>query len=126
VFTHNIPRGIFIALPLLGIVMMPLYRRPRRYYVEHLLFLLHAHAFLFLLLGLFAIAATILPIDVLVSMLGVAVGVMIPCYYFIAMRRVYGQSRGRTLGKLMVLSLACLLTGLFIIVVTSVYSVLAQ
>jgi hypothetical protein len=126
VFTHNIPRAIFVALPILGLVMMPLYRRPRRYYIEHLLFFLHAHAFLFLLLGLFVIAATIFQVEVLVSALGVAVSVIIPYYYFIAMRRVYGQSRGRTFGKLVVLSLAYLLIGLFIVVATSVYSVLAQ
>jgi hypothetical protein len=126
VFTHSIPRAIFIALPILGLVMMPLYRRPRRYYIEHLLFFLHAHAFLFLLLGSFVIAATIFQAEVLVSALGLAVTVIIPYYYFIAMRRVYGQSRGRTLGKLVALSLAYLLIGLFIVVATSVYSVLAQ
>ena len=127
VFTHNIPRAIFIALPILGLVMMPLYRRRRRYYVEHLLFFLHAHGFLFLVFGLFLIAATILQVEVLVTALGLAVTTLvIPYYYFAAMRRVYGESRGRTLGKLLVLSLAYLVIGLLIVVVTSVYSVLAQ
>ena len=106
--------------------MLPLYRRPRRYYIEHLLFFLHAHAFLFLLLGLFVIAARIVPSAMLVSSVGLAVTCGIPCYYFIAMRRVYGQSRGRTLGKLLVLSLAYLIMSLFILVATAVYSVLAQ
>jgi len=126
VFTHNIPRAIFIALPILGLVMMPLYRRPRRYYIEHLLFFLHAHAFLFLLLGLFAIAATVLQIDLLATVLAVVVGFGIPYYYFVAMRRVYGESRGRTAGKLLMLSGAYLVTGLLILIATSVYSVLAQ
>jgi hypothetical protein len=126
VFAHNIPRAIFIALPILALVMLPLYRRPRRYYIEHLLFFLHAHAFLFLLLALFAIAATVLQIDLLVAVLALAVAVSIPYYYFIAMRRVYGESRGRTLGKLVVLSVAYLVTGLLILIATSVYSVLAQ
>lgn len=126
VFTHNIPRAIFVAVPILGLVMVPLYRRPRRYYVEHVLFFLHAHAFLFVLLGLFAIAATILQAEVLVSALGLAVTFVIPYYYFIAMRRVYGQSRGRTVGKMVMLSLAYLVIGLLILIATSVYSVLAQ
>lgn len=86
---------------------------------------LHAHAFLFLLLG-FAIATTIVQIEVLVSVLGLAVDVIIPYDHFIAMRRVCGQSRGRILGMLLALSLAYLVIGLLIIVVTSVYSVLAQ
>lgn len=125
-FIHNIPRAIFIALPILALVMRPLYRRPRRYYIEHLLFFLHAHAFLFLVLGLFAIAAAAVPSDWLVTVLSLAVAVSIPHYYFIAMRRVYGESRGRTLGKLVVLSLAYLVAGLLILIATGVYSVLAQ
>jgi hypothetical protein len=78
------------------------------------------------LFALFVIVAAIFQVEVLVSTLGLAVALVIPCYYFIAMRRVYGESRGRTLGKLLVLSLTYLVIGLLILVVTSVYSVLAQ
>ena len=39
---------MFVFLPLLALVMKLLYWRPRRYYVEHLLFLVHNHAFVFL------------------------------------------------------------------------------
>ena len=45
---HNIPRAMFVFLPLLALVMKLLYWRPKRYYVEHLLFLIHNHAFVFL------------------------------------------------------------------------------
>ena len=53
---HNIPRAMFMFLPLLALVMKLLYWRPKRYYVEHLLFLIHNHAFVFL-------AATLLIAD---------------------------------------------------------------
>ena len=53
-FMHNLPRAIFLLLPILALVMKPLYRQPPRYFVEHLLFLLHNHAFAFLALGLLA------------------------------------------------------------------------
>ena len=49
---HNIPRAMFVFLPLLALVMKPLYWRPKRYYVEHLLFLVHNHAFVFLALAI--------------------------------------------------------------------------
>ena len=112
--------------PLLALVMKPLYRRPRRYYVEHVLFLLHDHAFLYLLFALTALAAAVLQIHLLVATLDWGVALYIPYYYFVAMRRVYGQSRGRTLAKLAVLLAAYLATALVVLVVTSVYSVLAQ
>jgi len=124
-FTHNLPKAIFLAAPLLALVMRPLYRRPRRFYVEHVLFLLHDHAFLYLLFALNALAAAVLQIHLLVVTLGWGVALYIPYYYFVAMRRVYGQSRVRTLGKLAVLSLAYLVTAFAALVVTSLYSVLA-
>ena len=62
---HNIPRAMFVFLPLLALVMKLMYWRPKRYYVEHLLFLVHNHAFVFLALtivgcsGIFPSSATI-------------------------------------------------------------------
>lgn len=125
-FIHNIPRALFLAVPLLALVMKPLYLGPRRYYVEHLLFLLHDHAFLFLLFTLYWIAVSLLQIHLLVATSGIAVGLYIPYYYYIAMRRVYGQGAARTLGKLVVLSLAYFMTGLLVFAGTALYSVLSQ
>jgi uncharacterized membrane-anchored protein len=89
------------------------------------LFLLHDHAFLYLLLALFAIAAAVLQIHLLVVTLATGVGIYIPDYYFVALRRVYGQSRRRTAGKLAVLSLAYLVTAVVVLLATSLFSVLA-
>ena len=44
----NIPKMMFIFLPLIAAVMAVLYVRSGRYYVEHLLFVVHFHAFFFL------------------------------------------------------------------------------
>ena len=41
---HNLPRAMFVFLPLLALVMKALYWRPKRFYVEHLLLLVHNHA----------------------------------------------------------------------------------
>jgi hypothetical protein len=125
-YIHNLPKAIFLMAPLLALVMKPLYRRPRRYYVEHVLFLLHDHAFLYLLFALTALAVAVLQIHLLVATLDWGVALYVPYYYFVAMRRVYGQSRGRTLAKLAVLLAAYLATALVVLVVTTVYSVLAQ
>jgi hypothetical protein len=126
-FFHNLPRAIFLTVPVIALAMTPLYWRPRRYYLEHLLFVLHDHAFVFALLALFSIIAAVLRlVHVSDGTLAFAVGGYIPCYYYLAMRRVYGQSAGRTFGKLMVLALAYLLTAVLVLLATALYSVLAQ
>ena len=54
-FLHNAGRALFLLLPLLALVMKALYRKPPRHYVEHLLFFVHNHAFLFLVLSIYAL-----------------------------------------------------------------------
>ena len=55
---HNIPRAMFVFLPLLALFMKLLYWRPKRYYVEHLLFLVHNHAFVFLALTILVLRSS--------------------------------------------------------------------
>ena len=125
-FFHNLPRAIFLMVPILAAAMQPLYRRQRRYYVEHLLFLLHNHAFVFLWLGLFVLITLVIPIEAVASTLSFVFGLYIPYYYYRSMRQVYGEGTARTLRKLTVLSLAYLITAGFVLVATSMYSVLVQ
>jgi hypothetical protein len=125
-FLHNLPRAIFLLLPILAAVMMPLYRRPPRYLVEHLLFLLHNHAFAFLSLGLFVLAGLLIPSEAVMGILVFVVGLYIPYYYYRAMRHVYGEGPVRTCGKLTVLSLAYAVTACIVLVATAIYSVLVQ
>jgi hypothetical protein len=84
-----------------------LYPLSRRYYVEHLLFFVHLHAFLFLLLTLqilFVRTTAVLGIHDLVTTLVIAASsIYIPVYLFVAMRRVYGQSRFVTFLKFIIL-----------------------
>src|SRR5262249_5747563 len=42
---QNIPRTMFVFLPLIALLMSVLYVRSGRFYVEHLLFFVHYHAF---------------------------------------------------------------------------------
>ena len=74
-----------------------LYWRPRRLYVEHLIFLLHAHAFVFLLLTplLFLHPAWLLG--------GIAFALIV--YVLAAMRVVYKQGLLATLFKFSLLGL---------------------
>ena len=99
----NIPAALFVLLPLMALVLKMLYPLSKRYYVEHLLFVLHFHAFFFLILTLevvFSRATDRLGLPDLVRNLSVfVVSVYVPVYLYKAMRRVYGQGRAITLLK---------------------------
>ena len=106
----NVPTALILLLPLMALVLKALYPLSRRYYVEHLLFFVHLHAFLFLLLTfqiLFvrAAAALVLP-DPIIALVVIPSALYAPVYLFVAMRRVYGQGRFVTFLKYILLSIA--------------------
>jgi Protein of unknown function (DUF3667) len=123
-FMHNLPRAIFLLLPILALVMKPLYRHPPRYFVEHLLFLLHNQAFVFLALGMLGVVEALIPGGTLTKTLVDLLSLYIAYYYYRGMRRVYGGSAAGTVGKLAVLSFAYLVTAGLVLVATAIYSVL--
>jgi len=116
---RNVPKMMFIFLPLIAGVMFLLYIGSGRYYVEHLLFVVHFHTCFFFgasVLGLLEIVAALLkatpvaaPLTTLVGVGGSAFMVYLPWYLYCAMRNVYGQSRTTTLLKLAALGLGYLL-----------------
>ena len=119
-FLHNVPRAMFVFLPLIAGIMMLLYRHPRRYYVEHLLLLVHNHAFVFLALMLAWIAG--LTVHGLPSILKFSLSLYFLWYMYRSMRAAYGQGRVRTWSKLAVLVFSYLVLGGVTLVLTSVYS----
>ncbi len=96
----RVPTIMFILLPLFALLLKLLYARRGWYYAEHVVFALHTHAFAFLV---FALALAVVVAD------GVSMGarsvtfsvvsVGLPLYFLLAMKRVYGQSWGKTLAK---------------------------
>lgn len=117
----NVPRMLFLFLPLIAFVMMLMYWLPRRYYVEHLLFFVHNHSFAFLLLLLLMLATAPLS-EGLGSLLTFAAFVYSVWYLFRAMRVVYGQGRALTLAKYVTLSVAYLVLLSALSVLTLAYS----
>jgi len=119
---HNMPRAMFLFLPLLALVMKVLYWRPKRYYVEHLLFLIHNHAFVFLAVTLLILIARVPYTEPIMGWLGTAAGGYVVWYIFRAMRNVYGQSRGLTLAKYLTLGSVYLVTSVIMLLLTVIFS----
>jgi hypothetical protein len=88
------PTLLFLLLPVFAGVLKLLYIRSGRYYSEHLVFVLHLHAFVF---GVFlvGIGASLAGIGVVPGILAIWAAV----YGFLAMRRVYGEGKLRTAVK---------------------------
>ena len=116
---QNIPKMMFIFLPVIAFVNKVLYIGSRRYYVEHLLFFVHFHAFFFLAVTVDVLVWRLAGTDAAVEASPVAAELLtavlvfyVPFYLLRAMRRVYGQGRIFTFLKFTTLVVAyfvCLL-----------------
>ena len=119
----NIPVALIVLLPLMALVLKILYPLSRRYFVEHLLFFVHFHAFFFLILTLEILFSRIgllvgLP-ELLITLTLVAASLYVPVYLYKAMRRVYGQ--GHILTGLKYLALvAAYVAGLSLMMISAV------
>jgi hypothetical protein len=119
---ENIPKMMFIFLPLIAAALAVLYIRSGRYYVEHLLFVVHFHAFFFLT-GIFVLLLERLSemtrgglatgITAVEGVLGAVLTFYVPWYLLKAMRRVYAQSWWKTVPKYALLGFAYLVCLVF-------------
>ncbi len=89
---NQIPKVMFLILPIFALILKVLYIRKKIYYINHLIFSLHAHTILFLYL-LFAI---LFPKWYVIT--PVVFGIWV--HLFFSMRNVYKQSRFMTMLKL--------------------------
>ena len=113
---RNVPRMMFVLLPLLAAFMLPLYRHPRRLYVEHLVYFLHTQAAMYLAFIIFllvkAVTSRVPGLSAFTGFANLALLIYAIWYWYTSMRRAYGQERGRTIAKLVVVGTAymiCLL-----------------
>jgi len=107
---------VIVMVPLYALVLQMFYWRPRRYYVEHLVFSLHLFAFLLLLIAamnvtlllalhvrrIFDLNLWMLQSDNFVTFLMLS---LCATYLLVALRRTYGQGIVRTALKCLALAL---------------------
>ncbi|MBK7114960.1 MAG: DUF3667 domain-containing protein [Proteobacteria bacterium] len=127
-FVASLPRAMFLFLPLIAAGMLLLYWRPRRWYVEHLVFFLHNHSAAFLVgsaVALVQLAARAWPaLSAVASFTVAGMFCWLAVYLFLAMRRFYGQGRRRTFAKLLVISLFYAMSMVLMVGLTALYSAL--
>ena len=93
---QNLPRAAFLLMPAFALLTWVFYRREQPYYVPHLYFAIHFHAFAFLILALAMLLGLAGRAGKLAG--GMAFLAIFP-YHYIALRRTFGGSRWKTFGR---------------------------
>lgn len=98
---------VILMMPALALILKLLYIRRKRYFVEHLIFSFHYHAFSFFVVSV-AFLLTAAMGGEKYWPVAIAYSSLLP-YLFIAMRRVYKQSRFKTFVKFTILNFSYLI-----------------
>jgi hypothetical protein len=90
---------MFLLLPFFALMLKLIYIRSRRYYIEHLVFTLHIHSFVFFLLLILLLIMNMYENGTVVA---VCLGLLF-LYLLLSFRRVYRQGWFKTLTKMCIL-----------------------
>ncbi len=94
-----LPKGMFVLLPLFALLTHVAWRRQMPRYPAHLYVALHIHAAWFAALALTTMVMGLIPLRAVQTVVGMSMVVYVVWYGLTAMRRVFGQSWPRTIGK---------------------------
>ena len=103
-----LPATMFVLLPIVALLFKFWYLFARKYYVEHLIFALHNHSFLFVMLFMVMVLSSLAGwlepagegrVTEAVSWTNIGIGFWIPLYFLISLKRVYRQGWIMTICK---------------------------
>jgi hypothetical protein len=110
-----LPATMFVLLPVVALIFKFWYLFAKRYYIEHLIFSLHNHAFIFVSLIVILLANLCqthlaaynyaMASDAM-GWLAIIIGMWIPVYMLISLRVVYRQNWLMTFGKYVMIGLS--------------------
>lgn len=118
----NMTWMLILLIPAIALILKLLYFRHKFYFVQHLAFLFHNHAFAFFITSIIAIISHFVSnegfglIAFSISMFGLTI------YFFLAMKKFYGQSFFKTLGKYIVVLISYLFISVTFFVITILFS----
>jgi len=108
--SHDVPKLMFLLLPLFALYVGWFYSRKKYYYVNHAIFSVHFHSFVFLLMLFFILLSKLIPGEWIDVILGLTAIVLSFVYLVAALHGMYGQSFWRGLFKGIGISLLYVLT----------------
>ena len=98
---HNIPKMMFLLLPLFALILKITFWRNKKFYVEHLIFSFHLHCFFFIFLAFIMLLLGLLPANGEIrGWLSLVAMLYIIWYIYKSLRVVYKRNTFRTITKL--------------------------
>ncbi|MFD0793734.1 DUF3667 domain-containing protein [Mucilaginibacter litoreus] len=100
---HNSPKVMFLLLPLFALILKIAFYKNHKYYVEHIIYAIHLHCFIFLFLIAILLLKLIIPHDwnKISDWLEFLAALTIIWYIYRSLRVVYNRSRWRTITKML-------------------------
>lgn len=115
---------MLLMMPILALFLKLFYVRRSFYYVEHLIFSFHTHAFLFLMLVVLLVLDSIPAFTEQINTIWGMGLLIMEIYFFMALRCVYQQSRFKTFLKFSMLNLFYAITFAIALILTILVSAL--
>lgn len=107
-FKHNVPKMMFLLLPLFALILKIAFWNNRKFYVEYIIYAIHLHCFIFLFLLAVMLINMVVPKPV-ADIMGLLATLVIIWYVYRSFRVVYNRSRWRTVSKMIGVGLMYLL-----------------
>jgi hypothetical protein len=108
-FQHSIPKLMFFLLPVFALLITIFYSRKKYHYSQHLIFSIHFHSFMFLLLLVIGLLQSLISSDTVKDVLSLIFLLSSFIYLMMALRKVYEQSRMFSFVKAVSISLLYLI-----------------
>jgi hypothetical protein len=128
-FKHNAPKIMFLLLPLFALILKFAFWKNHKLYVEHIIYAIHLHCYLFLFLAFTMLLKLFVPYswEGVISLINVATTLSFIWYIYRSLRIVYNRSRWRTISKMFgvsfMYSLVFGLSAFIILIITAITSV---
>lgn len=94
--------AFFLLLPVFALILKLFYVRRKQYYIRHLIFSIHFHSFIFLMFILITLLNGVF--DRNTAGITIIFLLIIPVYFFIALKKFYGQGIGKVMLKFLGIS----------------------
>lgn len=109
-FKHKLPWIIFTLMPVFAFMLALFYYRKKFYFVDHLIFAFHLHTATFVILTVWLLINHLFNIDNDLLLL------LIPLYYFMALKKVYNQRWGKTILKGILIGAGYVVSGFIVMI----------
>lgn len=121
-FLGNLIWAVALSFVFLSFIMKLLYIRKKRFYVEHLILMMHIHCFIFILLGIsWLVDRWFGPTNGLWILAIVGISLL---YFFLSIKKYYDQGFIKTLIKFIIILLAYIVINFFCAIGTLLLSML--